>query len=126
MADGGQGVAGVDAEQMYLTADGTVNQGVSDPSGMVMDENAAGPGVMQFADGMPLVVSTEDGQLPEGGATIDFTNAQGEVIQRLILPEDLHLEPGQTLVLIQGEDGQPQFAIVNQAGKLAISLQQKV
>ncbi|VDN12060.1 unnamed protein product [Dibothriocephalus latus] len=89
--------------QLYLSEplpEGTANEGL----------------VAQYAsaNGIPMVLNTEDGQLPEG-ATIDFTTPGGDVIQRLVLPEDLHLEAGQTLVLIQGEDGQPQFAIVNQA-----------
>ncbi|KAL7063352.1 hypothetical protein AAHC03_01736 [Spirometra sp. Aus1] len=56
--------------------------------------------------------------LPEGasneGLVAQYAGANG-IPMRLVLPEDLHLEAGQTLVLIQGEDGQPQFAIVNQA-----------
>ncbi|BHF58052.1 hypothetical protein SprV_0100100100 [Sparganum proliferum] len=82
-----------------------------------LPEGASNEGlVAQYAgaNSIPMVLSSEDGQLPEG-ATIDFTTPGGDVIQRLVLPEDLHLEAGQTLVLIQGEDGQPQFAIVNQA-----------
>ncbi|VDL98757.1 unnamed protein product [Schistocephalus solidus] len=75
------------------------------------------------ANGIPMVLNSEDGQLPEG-ATIDFTTPGGDVIQRLVLPEDLHLEAGQTLVLIQGEDGQPQFAIVNQAGESSSRLKE--
>lgn len=54
------------------------------------------------------------GSLP---STIDITDASGEVVQRLVLPEDLQLEPGQTLFLIEGEDGQPQLAVMNQAGE---------
>lgn len=54
------------------------------------------------------------GNLP---STIDITDTSGEVVQRLMIPEELQLEPGQTLVLIQGEDGIPQLAVINQAGK---------
>ncbi|TNN15976.1 Pogo transposable element with ZNF domain [Schistosoma japonicum] len=50
-----------------------------------------------------------------GTTTIDVTDAGGEVVQQFILPDDLQLEEGQTLVMIQGENGQPQLAIVNQA-----------
>lgn len=57
------------------------------------------------------------GNLP---ATIDITDPSGEVVQRLLIPQDLHLEPGQTLVLIQDEDGQPQLAVINQAGECHI------
>lgn len=52
--------------------------------------------------------------------TIDVTDASGEVVQQFIIPEDLQLEEGQTLVVITGDDGQPQLAIVNQAGTLSV------
>uniref|UniRef100_A0A183B161 C2H2-type domain-containing protein n=1 Tax=Echinostoma caproni TaxID=27848 RepID=A0A183B161_9TREM len=55
-------------------------------------------------------------QVGPNGTTIDVTNAGGEVVQQFLLPDDLQLEEGQTLVMIQGEDGQPQLAIVNQSG----------
>ncbi|CAL8091396.1 unnamed protein product [Calicophoron daubneyi] len=51
-------------------------------------------------------------QMGDGGA---MTTEDGEVVQQFIIPDDLQLEEGQTLVVIQGEDGQPQLAIVNQA-----------
>ncbi|CAH8520592.1 unnamed protein product [Schistosoma guineensis] len=51
----------------------------------------------------------------DGTTTIDVTDEGGEVVQQFILPDDLQLEEGQTLVMIQGENGQPQLAIVNQA-----------
>ncbi|CAH8842503.1 unnamed protein product [Trichobilharzia szidati] len=50
-----------------------------------------------------------------GTTTIDVTDAGGEVVQQFVLPDDLQLEEGQTLIMIQDENGQPQLAIVNQA-----------
>lgn len=56
----------------------------------------------------------------DGTTTIDVTDEGGEVVQQFILPDDLQLEEGQTLVMIQGENGQPQLAIVNQAGNFTL------
>ncbi|CDS36789.1 suppressor of hairy wing [Echinococcus multilocularis] len=79
--------------------------------------------------GAPVAIEQQAVTLGTAGnlpATIDITDAGGEVVQRLVLPEDLQLEPGQTLVLIQGEDGQPQLAVINQAEWDASSQQQMV
>ncbi|VEL29297.1 unnamed protein product [Protopolystoma xenopodis] len=67
--------------------------------------------------GSPQSLQSAAGTANEAPATIDVTNAAGEVVQQFILPPDLQLEEGQTLIMIQDEDGQPQLAIVNQAGK---------
>ncbi|KAL3317295.1 hypothetical protein Ciccas_004048 [Cichlidogyrus casuarinus] len=46
--------------------------------------------------------------------TVELTNDQGEVFQELTWPEGLQLDPGQIVVIIQGEDGSAQLAIVAQ------------
>ncbi|CAH8508045.1 unnamed protein product [Heterobilharzia americana] len=95
-------------------------------------ENADADVIMMTIDGdddehssIRLVESTDnstslltDNQIisqMNGTTTIDITDAGGEVVQQFILPDDLQLEEGQTLVMIQGENGQPQLAIVNQS-----------
>lgn len=84
------------------------------------------------AHSMRLIESQEDQTAMLGGTqittqsdgttTIDVTDEGGEVVQQFILPDDLQLEEGQTLVMIQGENGQPQLAIVNQAGNFTLFL----
>ncbi|KAF8560600.1 hypothetical protein P879_10432 [Paragonimus westermani] len=54
-------------------------------------------------------------QMGPTGTTIDVTNAGGEIVQQFIIPDDLQLEEGQTLVVIHDENGQPQLAIMNQS-----------
>ncbi|CAH8489872.1 unnamed protein product [Schistosoma turkestanicum] len=66
-------------------------------------------------DQTTLLSGTQITTQSDGTTTIDVTDAGGEVVQQFILPDDLQLEEGQTLVMIQGENGQPQLAIVNQA-----------
>lgn len=85
-----------------------------DPSSAGLHEAATDVTGAPVAIEQQAVTLGTAGNLP---ATIDITDAGGEVVQRLVLPEDLQLEPGQTLVLIQGEDGQPQLAVINQAGR---------
>ncbi|THD19542.1 hypothetical protein D915_009775 [Fasciola hepatica] len=65
-------------------------------------------------------------QVGPNGTTIDLTNDNGEIVQQFLIPDDLQLDEGQTLVVIQGEDGQPQLAIVNQADLIDPNSQQMV
>ncbi|GAA55892.1 pogo transposable element with ZNF domain [Clonorchis sinensis] len=82
----------------------------------VEPDQLASFGVMETAGADQTMVTNElVSQLGPTGTTIDVTNANGEVVQQFIIPDDLQLEEGQTLVVIHGEDGQPQLAIVNQA-----------
>lgn len=82
----------------------------------VEPDQLASFGVMETTGADQAMVTNElVSQLGPTGTTIDVTNANGEVVQQFIIPDDLQLEEGQTLVVIHGEDGQPQLAIVNQA-----------
>ncbi|KAL5103573.1 hypothetical protein TcWFU_006842 [Taenia crassiceps] len=94
-----------------------------DPASAGLQEAATDVAGAPVAIEQQAVTLGTAGNLP---ATIDITDAGGEVVQRLVLPEDLQLEPGQTLVLIQGEDGQPQLAVINQADWDASNQQQMV
>ncbi|VDM34710.1 unnamed protein product [Hydatigera taeniaeformis] len=94
-----------------------------DPASASLQETATDVAGAPVAIEQQAVTLGTAGNLP---ATIDITDAGGEVVQRLVLPEDLQLEPGQTLVLIQGEDGQPQLAVINQADWDANNQQQMV
>lgn len=110
-------------EQQHETMDfettGTV--GVYTNEGHAVVEQAQPSEAISAAGGGALVAAPETivtlgtaGNVP---STIDIADPSGEVVQRLVIPEDLHLEPGQTLILLQGEDGIPQLAVINQAGK---------
>lgn len=99
--------------------------GVSDENVIMLAVDPSQLGTMGYSSQVPNQVLMTESQMllapssnpSQGPTTIDITDAGGEVVQQFILPDDLQLEEGQTLVMIQGEDGQPQLAIVNQAGK---------
>uniref|UniRef100_A0A5K3FF07 C2H2-type domain-containing protein n=1 Tax=Mesocestoides corti TaxID=53468 RepID=A0A5K3FF07_MESCO len=108
-------------EQMRLQQEQEAAYGAGvvqgDDAGQVVYQLQPGPDeaasdVLHAPEEQQVAALGEAGGLP---ATIDITDPAGEVVQRLVIPEDLHLEPGQTLILIQGEDGQPQLAVINQA-----------
>lgn len=106
------------AAEGYTTGVDSTTAGLHDPTAeSIVADSAAISGVPMAIEQQAVTLGTA-GNLP---STIDITDAGGEVVQRLVLPEDLQLEPGQTLVLIQGEDGQPQLAVINQAGKEKLS-----
>ncbi|KAM7541638.1 hypothetical protein Aperf_G00000025233 [Anoplocephala perfoliata] len=118
----------LDSEMVYETGEQVGMYAEGDASALTATETTQGTAAE--VSGAPVLSIEQQavtlgtaGNLP---ATIDITDPSGEVVQRLLIPQDLHLEPGQTLVLIQDDDGQPQLAVINSTAEWDPTNQQQM